>query len=269
MWMAHQINPSNYGIVRRFDIVIAVAKIMRGCHFYYVSIEDKKIYGIPENAFAIREIPLPNGIEATTSFMFRLDMIDADIVNRYVDFIIYKDIPWAMFPVIYKSDAIYYQPKFKPVNTSKLWTVINSYSQEEVVFVDLYGPDGTKAILMENANALLQSYFATRNLVGKELKIFPHMERSQIVQQVFQSKASLGERYLPLKYDGQSYGMYIFKNLFALNKTDRLDIMVRDRIDTPVQFDVTFRVTHDKNPVKYIFSGDFIEDTHVSYLHLD
>lgn len=266
MWLSHPINPSKYQIVRRFDLIVAIAKVMRGCHFYYVSAPTHSLYGITENSSTMREIKLPPNMEVTTSFLFRLDTIDKDILATYVDFALLDDIPWALFPLIKYDEFCDYEPLFKPVTEYKLWTVINKRSKLEVEFLDLYGIEGTKTIHLRDVNELLHSFFVSRHLLSPTKLVFPHMERHVIIQQVFSSKASMGEQYLPLQYDLQKYGIFIFKNLFTLNKNDILTLSVRDRLDCDKLFEVDFKVVHDKNPVRFVLSEDFIEHTYATFI---
>ena len=91
------------------------------------------------------------------------------------------------------------------------------------------------------------------------------MERSIIVQDVFANKASMGEKYLDLRYNNMSFGFFLFKNLFSFNKNDLLTIEARKRVDNNKIFELKFTVIHDKNNVKYIIPGDFIESTYVVF----
>ena len=68
--------------------------------------------------------------------------------------------------------------------------------------------------------------------------------------------------------DNHSYGLYIYKNLFTFNKNDRLDITVYDRMDYYGVFEASFDVIHDKNPIKFVFDGDFGEITYGTFLRV-
>lgn len=268
MWLSHPINPSKYQIVRRFDLIVAVAKVMRGCHFYYVSASTHCLYGVAENNSMIREVALPRNMEISTSFIFRLDTIDKDILSTYVDFALLDDMPWALFPLIKYEEFEDYQPMFKPITEYKVWTVINKRSKLEVEFLDLYGVDGVKSVSLRAVQTLVNSFLLSRNLLSGVEYRFPHMERHLTVQNVFSSKASMGEKYLHLQYDDKRYGIYLFKNLFTFNKNDGLTITIRDRVDFGNLFEARFTVTHDKNPIKFIVDGDFVENTYATFIKL-
>ena len=265
MWLAHPINPSNYRIVRRFDLLVQIAKIMRGCHFYYVSQENHAIYGVSEEAYAIRELLLPESIPVSTSFIFRLDTVNLDIVSKYVDFAIFDDMPWALIPLVYKDDISEYYPKFKPVSDLQLWTIMNKKTKEEVDFVDLYAPETKKEIPLTPVMDLINSFFFSRRCLSQEHYYFPNMHENQIVQDVFRSKASMGEKYLTLRAEDKFYGFFLFKNLFVLNLNDKLDIVIHDRIDYPQLFDVKFVVLHKNNPLRHLLDN-FTENTYAAFV---
>ena len=265
MWQENPIRNSKYSFVNRFDLIIAIAKVMRGNHFYYVSAENQAIYAVPEEPYAVREVLLPPDLHQDTSFVFRLDMVDPELVNRHLNFVLFDDVPWALIPTINLEDASDYAPFFRPVSDTKLWTIVNTMNKAEVEHVDLYGPDGSKSAMLPNVLSTFQSFFNTRHLISPETYIFPGMERSIVVQNVFANKASMGEKYLDLRYDNMSFGFFLFKNLFSFNKNDLLTIEARRRVDSYRIFELKFTVTHDKNNIKYIIPGDFIESTYVTF----
>lgn len=241
---------------------------MRGCHFYYVDAMSHAIYGMAEESAIIREVKLPSNIEVNASFIFRIDTLDMDIVNTYIDFAMLDDIKWALFPLIKCDEFKDYKPMFKPVTEYKLWTVISSASRLEVEFLDLYGVDGVKETYLRNTLELINGFFASRQMLSSIPIQFRNMDRSPIVREVFTSKASMGTKYLPLYFDSKRYGIFLFKNLFTLNKNDNLTIIIRDRVDQPELFEACFSVVHEKNSIKFIINGDFIENTYATFVNV-
>ena len=267
MWLANPINPSKYKIVRRFDLIVAIAKVMRGCHFYYVSARTHALYGIAEQSTTVRVVPIPDYIEVNASFIFRIETMDKDVIAKYVDFVLLDDMQWALLPLIKSGEFEYYTPFFKPVSEYQLWTIIDIRNRQEVEFLDLYGVEGSKTTYLRDALQVVESFEATRGL-SRPVATFTHMERSPIIKQVFSSRAAMGEKFLPLYFDNRSYGLYIYKNLFTFNKNDRLDITVYDRMDCYGVFEASFDVIHDKNPIKFVFDGDFGEITYGTFLRV-
>lgn len=270
MWLSSPIRASKYSYVERFDLIVAIAKAMRGNHFYYVSAPDRAIYGVPEEPYAIRRVFLPPEINVGQSFIFRLDTIDPDVVAHHLNFVLFEDLPWALIPAMNKDDIINCTPIFRPSSDVKLWTIVNTSGNiyREIEFIDLYGPDGKKAAPLPRVMDAIKAFFAAQSHVSQMAYVFPSMERHTVVQDVFSSKASMGERFLDLTFDDKSYGILLFKNLFSFNKNDALTIEARDRIDQPNLFQMEFKVTHDKSPIKYIVEGKFVESTFATFVHL-
>ena len=269
MWLSHPIRTSKYSYINRFDLIVALARAMRGNHFYYLSAENQALYGIPEEPYAVREIKLPPELYQTASFIFRIDTMDLEILNQYLNFVLFDDMPWALIPAIHLDDAIDYTPFFKPVSDTKLWTIINSVNRAEVEFLDLYGPDGKKSSMLPLIRDIFSSFFNSRNLLMNERCMFYNMERSTIVQDVFASKANMGEKYLPLWFNDRNYSIFLFKNLFYFNKNDLLTIEGRNRVNSNKVFELRFEVIHDKNPIKYIIPESFTENTYATFVRLN
>ena len=266
MWLPNQINPFKYHIVRRFDLIVAIAKVMRGCHFYYVSAPTHSLLGITDGSSTIREVPIPQNIEVSVSFLFRVDTVDKDILSTYVDFALLDDVQWALFPLIKHDEFVDYAPLFKPVTEYKLWTVINKRTRQEIEFLDLYGVEGVKTTHLREVNELIEGYMLTRNRLSPTILTFSHMERNTVIRNVFSSKASMGEKYVHLSYGDKDYSFFLSKALFTFNKNDALTIYATDRIDIPNVFELCFEVKHDKNPIKFVIDGDFIERTHATFI---
>ena len=268
MWLSNQINPSKYHIIQRFDLIVAIAKIMRGNHFFYVSKENGAIYGVPEEPYAIREVKLPPGLTPPISFVFRLDTLNAEMVSEYINFALFDDIPWALIPVTDATNMYRYTPIFRPSTGTRLWTIVDKMFKQEIEFLDLYCPDSDKAAPLPYAMQTFRDFFASRNCLSAMPYVFLNMERNVLLQDVFSSKAIYGEKYLDLSYDDKHYGILLFKNLFVFNKNDKLAIEIRDRIDRPGAFEAKFIVTHDKNNIKYIIEGKLVEHTYCTFIHI-
>lgn len=269
MWLSHPINPSSYKVVKRFDIIITIAKAMKGCHFYYVCAERHAIYGIPDEIHSIREMPLPLELEVPSSFIFRYDTVDADVVNKYIDFAILEDLQWAMVPLSMREEFKYIQPIWRPISDASLWGLVNTRLNEPIDFVDLYGPDGRKSIMLPNVIDLVNGFLRSRQLVSEPIKTYYAMHLNDTIATVLANKVMMGESYVNLEVDKRNYGFFMFKTLFPMNKDDSLDIKLRDRLDNPKIFEIQFIVNHKKNPFKYIYPGQFIESTYATFIHLD
>ena len=268
MWLSNQINLSKYHIIQRFDLIVAIAKVMRGNHFFYVSSENSAIYGIPEEPYAIREIKIPQSLNPPVSFIFRLDTLNAESISEYINFALFDDIPWALIPATNADNMYNCTPIFRPSTSNRLWTIIDKMSKQEIDYIDLYCPDSDKSAPLPLVMQTLNDFFSSRNCLSPIPYIFPNMERNILVQTVFSSKAVYGEKYLDLSYDDIHYGIFLFKNLFVFNKNDKLSIEIRNRIDRPGTFEAKFTVTHDKNNIKYIIDGKLVECTYCTFIQI-
>ena len=245
---------------------------MKGCHFYYVSPERRAIYGVSEEAFSIRELLVPPEVELTYPFLFRYDTVNADIMNKYIDFMLLDDIPWALIPIIYYDD-FNIAPKWMPLNEASLWSLEDTRSESggRIDFIDLYGPEGRKSTMLPNVMSMITGFLNSRNncVVSNVVKTFYNMQQDPAVASVLANKVSMGEKYISLNVNGRSYGFFMFKSLFPMNKDDTLDIRVRDRLDNRNLFELEFYVKHKKNTLKYVLPDQFNESTYSTFIHLD
>lgn len=271
MWQSTPINPSKCHIIKRFDILVSLAKIMKGCHFYYACPERQALYGISEEVFGIRELVLPPEVELTYPILFRYDTINIDIMNKYIDFLLLDDIPWALLPIVYKDDLINIMPKWKPINEASLWAIENVKTGLEIDYIDLYGPEGRKSVMLPNIMTVINGFLNSRynGIVSDTIKTFYNMHQNPIIADVLANKVSMGEKYVSLDVYGKSYGFFMFKNLFPINKDDVLDIKVRNRLDNYNLFELEFVVKHKKNTLKYILQDQFVESTYSTFIHVD
>ena len=268
MWLSNQTRAFDYTLIPRFDLLVAIAKVMRGNHFFYVCPERKAIYGIPEEPFAIREVMLPDELVPASPFIFRLDTLDASIIAEHVNFAMFKDMPWALVPASRIDEAINYVPLYRPLSDTHLWILVDKFSNHEVDFIDLYGPDSKKSAGLHKAMRAVNAFFNGKSLLSSQTYVFPNMERNITIRDIFSSKAVNGETYIQLQYDNKRFGMFLFKNLFVFNKNDGLTITIRERADNNKAFEAMFRVVHDKNPIKYIINGSVIENTYGMFLNV-
>ena len=269
MWFPAPIRVSNFNkyIINRFDLIYDIASKMRGNHYFYVSAERGAIYGVQEDAVMIREVKLPPYLQQQKSFMFRLDMVNKDMVAKYINFVLYPEIQWAIFPLDISNDYNEYIVEYSPVDENHVWCILLP-NKEVAEYVELISPDASKLSTMRSANLVMSSFLSSRGYLDRNHYIFPNMNLYMPIQKVFGSKASMGEKLIKLTYDGRDYSFFLCKGLFSFNKNDGLVITATDRLDNPSLFELSFTVTHDKNPIKYIIDGDFVEKTYATFLHL-
>ena len=249
MWKQIPINPSRAVVFRRFDTICAIAKVMKGCHCYYLSAEDMRLYGANENYFNLHAIDLPADLVIPISMNFRLNTIDYGLLPIYKDFVLYLDHPWVMLPLATIDQHTSYTMAY--VDEDIGWTVLDKDGYK-VDHLNLYGVNTDNAITAQTVVQMVYRKKLIEPLLG-EKQLFGDMEKSELIQTVMNTKASEGARYMSLtNMNGKRYGFMLFKNLFSLNKADQLTIIIRDRLDNPNLYEATFITSKKKSPIQDI-----------------
>lgn len=267
MWQYAQINPSNYTIIERFDIILDMANTMKSCHVYYVSL-DGNLYGCPEEGYAFHVLAIPEQYRPQVPFVFRMDSFtkeDREIIASIQSVVYYYDsIIWAVFPL----DKIGIAHSYHQELIDNIWEIVD-VNGNIIPRFELYKPDSDKAIFIPTLNRLLSGYSSVQNLLDIPI-LFSNVQDMETVQKVANNKVSMGRRFLILtnQINQKRYGLFIFRNLFNLNKGDSMDIILRDRRDNFKLFQAEFIVKRKKNPLKGILDK---YELHIftQYLHLE
>lgn len=266
MWKLTQINPSRSIIYRRFDSICAIAKVMRGCHCYYLSAEDRRLYGCNETYFTIHAIDIPDDVPIPASLLFRLSTFADyyDTLSIYKDYVLYLDQPWMMLPLSTQADHLSYQLVY--LNDSLGWAVLDKDGYK-IDYLNLYGVDTDSAIPINTIRDMVFNKRMIEPFLG-EKQFFGDMEKSELIQDVMATKASEGARYMSLtNMMGKRYGFMMFKNLFNLNKSDQLTIVIRDRLDIPELYEATFITTKKKSPIPEV-TANFCEQVYAMFINI-
>ena len=247
MWKPIQISPTETPLLfYDFDAPFMIAKCMKGCHQFYLSKKDRKMYGCNDEYFTIHSIDIPDFIEITNSISFKFAKLDISLIGEYRDFVLYPSNPWMMLPLETRADHPSYRIVY--VDGTIGWTVVDSKGNE-VPHLNLYGVDTEEGPFLNSIYHMVMAKKSIEGLLGHR-KVFFGYENDPNIRYVMDNKATEGTRYLNLKYlDGSHYGMFVFKNLFNLNKTDTLSISIRDRMDNPTLYEASFITTKKKSPI--------------------
>ena len=250
MWLNTPINPFNQYLIPRFDIIADMANSMKSCHIYYVSIEDGLLYGCNEEPYTIHTLPIPPQFIPQKSFLFRYDTLNLEIVKRYRSFTLFECFPWALIPtenIPYSSDYIQWRKDGE-------WFIIDKTTGQEIDFINLYGVDTDKEVPVRE---ILNKIQGLKHSMSMSINptVFQNVNERPEVIEVATSKASIGTRFLDLYNDttGKHYPIFIFRSLFNLNKNDKMDIVISDRLDNYNIFMAEFVIKRKKNPIQYIF----------------
>lgn len=269
MWRIIPINISNGILFDRFDAIIKIARTMKGCHTFYLSKEDSKIYGCNEQFYCIHAIDIVQDIlPIPASIVFKILCIDEAMVELYKSFIWYPEAPWMMLPTATVANHnVCYNPVFDTAQGK--WVMLN-HDGTTVDFLNLYGIDtdmGVMGIHVDNIITMVNNMKALEPYLG-ERQFFGDKDKDPLIQEVFTNKASEGCRYMRLTgINGKNYGFMLFKNLFNMNKADNLTIIIRDRLDNPALYQATFITTKKKSPIPDVLP-QHIERTHVMFMNI-
>lgn len=247
-----QISPSDPITIGRFDIILAMANTMKSCHVFCAS-DNGFLYGAPEEGYALYVLPIPREYIPSRSFIFRVDSFDKDKVEQIQmiqNFVLYPDMQTLIFPA---NVMIMPGGREKALADMNYFILYEDHSEKAIPFPTLFNLIGGMADIQK--------------LLGPST-VFSHVEIEEAVATVVANKISEGRRLLVLTTpEGKRYEMYVFKNLFNLNKGDQLDIAVRDRLDNYRLFQADFTVTKKTNPLKGILDRYTIH-VYTQYIHL-
>ena len=257
MWQSARINAFNINEqswpVPRFDLIIAMSRCMKGCHYFAIDPQDRVLYGCPQEGYVLHSLPLPDGMSYPFPVSFRMDIIYdlyLDTVMRHKNFLFNTDIPYALFPH-QDTNGDYFSSYLGP---DAGWQVVAQNGQP-IEYVNLYGPDITagphagKFINIGMIRSMADNMKMNRQLLGPPTYI-DSIESNPAVQEVFNSKASFGSRFIPFTtIDGRVYGITVYKSLFTMNKADKVTLEIRDSLENPQLFNATFITHKKKSPI--------------------
>lgn len=260
MWKLPPIKDSDYIVIDNFDIFYMIAKQMKGCHYYYICKEESRMYGCNEEGFALHAVDIPETYSIPQSIYFDILKLNETKIKQYSSFVLYRNYPWIVFPTATINEHQSYE--FNIIKDE--WAVTKNLNP--VDYVILYNPEFENITVRRILN-LVNAKFNIDHYLG-ELQLFGNQENNEAIRTVFDNKASSGRRYLRLTgISGKNYGMFIFKTLFSLNKTDNLTIVIRDRLDNPNLFQASFIVVKKKSPIPTIIPF-FRETTYAMFLNI-
>ena len=267
MWLNSPISNSNYNRIDRFDILVDIVNTMKSCHVFYVSVEDGYIYGTAEEAFCLHRLPIPDYAKPTKSFSFRYDTIypKIEMVKTYRSFVILDGNTWCAFPIANLKRIQDYIRYWDGIS----WSIKDKITGAEVEYLDLCNPDNAngKYLFLNNAMNSSLNKRKTESFLSAPMLI-DGLEKHPMVLEIMSGKITVGRKYLEVfGPNGRKYEMQVFKNLFNLNKDDKLDVIIRDRLDNVNIFEACFLVKRKKNPIQYIYDT-YVEEVYTQFIHL-
>ena len=239
--MPIQTNPSLIEIIG-LDQLMAIAKSIKNCHYYYADSKARLLYGVNETPAVIKYQQIPISISLPIDLKFKLSNIDLDIVNQYKNFV-------SMTPDV-----------FCPL--------LEDGSVQSNIGIDFRPLNSTEYLAMQTMMNTIYNFIAANERLSQIPSIFGNMESHPVVQDVISSKVTEGAKYIRLTgMNGKQYGFMIWRNLFSLSKGDTLTMKIFDRIEDGRLFQVLFVVNKKKSPIPTIIPH-YIEQTFGMYINI-
>ena len=265
MQLCIRTSSSNSGMIpiRDFRYLYELAKCSK-CQMFIL--KDNILYGASDEAAAIHEIPVP--YQTNTDLMFRVDTIPKDIFDQHDTFFIPEQFSWVILPAYYWDMYIagdlecLYNPEINQYmildKTTKI--PIQQIFVDKVRAIDDFGRKKMIAQLDGYLNRI-------RTLLPRYE--FKDVHLNPVVQYIFDSKAIAGESLVYLDDGNKKVAFYLFKGMFALSKSDVLNLDVRfDAFDSNL-FVASFKPIKKKNPMSLKTYGvPFSEQIHCMYINL-
>lgn len=228
-----------------FQYIYDLAKCSK-CQIFVMLKNTNKLYGAIDDCSSIHEIDIPFLVNTDLEFFF--DTGYRDLVTQYKDFFIPAKYPWVILPSFYwemyiggdiiaeyDTDLDIYILYDKTTNTP-----ITQIRMNKV----LPTIDRQRAQFMKQ----LDGFFTRQQFLGP-VTTFNHMEQHPMIRKAYDSKAALGRFLCRFNNENIDVAVYFYKGMFALAKSDTLDIDIRFDMFCNNQFMATYRPKKKKNPI--------------------
>lgn len=237
------------------------------CNYILALKSTNRLYGANKEFCGIHEIEAPFEIDSDIFINFLL--IEKEIFNNYTEFFVPEDYNCIILPIELWNDYIsnkldkeynYEKERFDIVDR-KTRTLVPQINMFNLKPADSYDEN----MFFKNVEAFIER----QRLLGSPYYVYD-FHLNPVVQEVFNSPVSAGSFICELKNDdGLNIVFYIFKSLFSLAKSDKLNLEVRfDRFNTTT-FMASFIPIKKKNPLDYNPNNyKYEEKIHVMYLNI-
>lgn len=221
--------------IDRFNDLVEMAVTMKG-QVFIVDSATNTLYGFFTECYSIIESKIPFPVQ--NSFMFyAMNSEERKIAASNPSIFFTKENPEFLISMNRRGD-------FENQNIG--------YDHESGLFYDLmtgHQLDDCLAICRSSRVFINWMYydalnkFRYRNQFLGEPIVFQNMQQDETIQSVLIDKVSAGTKKLILPVGNKNVCMFIFRNTFPqMNRTDRLDIIIRKDYLEPNTFVANFRV---------------------------
>jgi len=252
----------NIVVIDRFDIFLKLSGLMKVCNTFYVSIEDRRMYGFPDDNFAVFYINIPEDILPKKSFFFN-NTYYSSAMKEYV-YAVQRFVTDSTFSsVMLPYNGYEYIDRINITNKLPLneWILAENRDDDPYLFAYEY----KDMIKIHNSTLYLNGFWQI-NSVLHYVGSIDGIENEEAVLDVVNNKVTSGRRLLNLIINNRRYEMFIFKGFFSMKKGEKISVSVFDRIDNAGIFFADFKMIK-KSPDKEL--GKTI-DVHVAtqFIHL-
>lgn len=263
---------SNLCPIYNFKFYLELARCSK-CQLFILSKATNKLYGSYSTFCCIHEIDIPFMVE--TDLVFKLDEVDKEILSNNEDFFIPEDFNYVLLPTKYWDNYIKGELKSVYDKIDGIHKIVDK-SNKSIEQIRIFNTDFTQ-------NYEYQIFFNQLNLYLNNLYLYEkpiyitNLESNSSIRNIFDNKVSRGVEYCTLNCGDRKVTFSVFKNLFYLSKSDKLDIEIRfKKYSCNKFFILTFIIKKKKNLFNYNNISNnypdkeyfFKEKVHVMYLNI-
>lgn len=251
--------------INDFHYIYELARCAK-CQNYILLQSTNTLYGFPADCSCIHEIPVPFKVNTDLTFGFesvKKEMLENDgffipdkfcwfiLPNKYWDRYSKGFIDWEFDLGL--DRYVLFDKETGPIDHIPM----SSY-RLEINFV------------YQKMIQQLEGFFNRLYTLSNRPVLFTGMESNDTIRNVYDNKVSLGRNLIKLSKDNTNVAFYIFKSLFALAKSDTLDIEIRHDIYQTNLFMATFKPYKKRNPIAIPnpYKVPFSEKIHCMYINV-
>lgn len=258
------ISPSgNLVYIDRFDDIVDMASAMKG-QVFIADASTNKLYGFFLECYSVMEAVIPFPIQNSVMF-YSMNSDERQIVRDNPTIFYYTERPEFLISINRRGDFenqnIGYDHdtgNFYDLMTGAEIRDCLSICRSSRVFINWMFPDTLARF--KNREAFL----------GPPI-VFENMQTNQIIQSTLSDKVSAGIKKLILPIGDHNLCICIFRNTFPqLNKSDRLDIIVRKDLLEGNSYVVNFKVykSFKKCKLPFALPDGIIYQNHMRFLDI-
>lgn len=237
---------SGIKIISDFNYLVELARCSK-CQIFLALQITNKLYGSTEDCCCIHEIDIP--FKLNSDILFRMDMIDKEILEKYENYFIPEEFNWAILPDYYWD--MYIGGDLICVYNSDIdnYIILDKTTNQPIEQIHM-----TKVLMQNDFHAYtfmnqISGLFNRLNTLYPA-ESFYDIQNNTAIRQAFDNKTSAGRVLCRFKNNNIDVMFYFYKGLFSLAKADTLDLDIRFDMYQTSSFMAIFKPKKKKNPIK-------------------